>query len=284
MISLKRNNKTIDMVHPLSSNQRIEMLISGYMERAQNILQSQIPYDIIALCNKYIDKTTMQIQSNTEIAEKKHEEKKWKDWQLKRHDNMKSDINKLHKVVILGAGAVGKTAITIRLIDDEWRPHDYDPMWNDYQHFLDVWGHKESLNILDTAGQQQFAAIQHHWIREGDVFLLVYAINSQRTFRYVNEVYRNIIRNKDDEPFTLVLIGNKVDLPADRREIPYDYGVKLAKQWNVSFFETSAKTGANVVNAFTTVIQEAIKLEYKMENEKNIEIGIQKKSACCHLL
>eukprot|EP00490_Sorites_sp_Unknown_P011174 CAMPEP_0114655856 /NCGR_PEP_ID=MMETSP0191-20121206/11513_1 /TAXON_ID=126664 /ORGANISM="Sorites sp." /LENGTH=75 /DNA_ID=CAMNT_0001871991 /DNA_START=51 /DNA_END=275 /DNA_ORIENTATION=+ len=67
------------------------------------------------------------------------------------------------KIVVLGAGAVGKSAITIRMVANEWR-NEYDPTIEDsYQCNLKVDGVDEELDILDTAGQEQFAALQDHW-------------------------------------------------------------------------------------------------------------------------
>ena len=78
---------------------------------------------------------------------------------------------------------------------------------------VQVDGKQETLDILDTAGQEQFAALQHHWIRESHAFLLVYAVNSDRTFKHTNDLHKTILRNKDGERIDMVLVGNKADLP-----------------------------------------------------------------------
>ena len=120
---------------------------------------------------------------------------------------------------------------------------------------IKVDGKNEQLDILDTAGQEQFAALRHHWIREAEAFLLVYAVNSQRTFKHADTLYKTILRNKVDQRIDLVLIGNKSDLPAPH-EVSYDMGKHLAQQWGVPFIETSAKTGDNVQEAFETLVKE----------------------------
>eukprot|EP01084_Bolivina_argentea_P004843 9165_1 len=161
-----------------------------------------------------------------------------------------------HKIVVLGAGAVGKSAITIRMVANEFK-QEYDATIEDsYTCMINVEGKNEQLDILDTAGQEQFAALRHHWIREAEAFLLVYAVNSERTYKHANELYKTILRNKVDKRIDLVLIGNKSDLAAPQHEVSYDMGKQLAQQWGVPFIETSAKTGDNVKEAFETLVKE----------------------------
>ena len=186
-------------------------------------------------------------------------------------------IQPSRKIVVLGAGAgilififviiydilydiinlVGKSAITIRMVANEWR-NEYDPTIEDsYQCNLKVDGVDEELDILDTAGQEQFAALQDHWIRESDAFLLVYSITDKRTLQHCYELYTKIKRNKDTKYIALVLVGNKSDLPDDVRQVTYDEGKKVAtKLGNAKFYETSAKTGDGVRQAFEEVVRE----------------------------
>ena len=61
---------------------------------------------------------------------------------------------------------------------------------------INVDGKNEQLDILDTAGQEQFAALQDHWIREAEAFVLVYSVTAQRTFLHADELFKKIQRNK----------------------------------------------------------------------------------------
>jgi len=58
------------------------------------------------------------------------------------------------------------------------------------------------------------------------------------------------IQSLAEKHVAIVLVGNKADLPADRRAVSTEEGARLAKQYSVPFFETSAKTGVNVDEAF----------------------------------
>eukprot|EP01083_Nonionella_stella_P222704 794427_1 len=162
----------------------------------------------------------------------------------------------IRKITILGAGAVGKSAITVRMVANEFQ-QEYDPTIEaNYTCTIQVDNKNETLDILDTAGQEQFAALQHHWIRESQAFLLVYAVNSERTFAHTRDLYKNIQRNKEGERIDLVLVGNKADLPENQHEISYKMGKQLADEWNCPFVETSAKTGVNVNEAFEMIVKE----------------------------
>eukprot|EP01084_Bolivina_argentea_P084476 152754_1 len=71
------------------------------------------------------------------------------------------------KIIMQGSGGVGKSALTIRCITDDF-VDEYDPTIEDSYHtylYIDSY-HKIQINILDTAGQQQFNTLQDHWIRE----------------------------------------------------------------------------------------------------------------------
>merc|ERR1712117_895240 len=86
------------------------------------------------------------------------------------------------KIVVLGAGGVGKSALTLRLISDEFA-EEYDPTIEDsYRKQVAIDGKPALLDVLDTAGQEEYASLQDQWIREGDGYLIVYAINNKASF------------------------------------------------------------------------------------------------------
>eukprot|EP01083_Nonionella_stella_P030026 82447_1 len=185
--------------------------------------------------------------------------------------------NSIRKITILGAGAVGKSAITVRMVANEFQ-QEYDPTIEaNYTCTIQVDGKNETLDILDTAGQEQFAALQHHWIRESHAFLLVFAVNSERTFKHTLDLYKNIQRNKENERIDLVLVGNKADLPIDQHEISFAMGQDLAKTWGVPFVQTSAKTGVNITESFQLIVQE-------MKKNKEVDIEPKQEDGCCVLL
>eukprot|EP00486_Rosalina_sp_Unknown_P004848 CAMPEP_0201571198 /NCGR_PEP_ID=MMETSP0190_2-20130828/13856_1 /ASSEMBLY_ACC=CAM_ASM_000263 /TAXON_ID=37353 /ORGANISM="Rosalina sp." /LENGTH=196 /DNA_ID=CAMNT_0047995593 /DNA_START=69 /DNA_END=655 /DNA_ORIENTATION=+ len=161
-----------------------------------------------------------------------------------------------HKIVILGSGAVGKSAITIRMVVNEFRK-EYDATIEDsYTTTIEVDGKNALLDILDTAGQEQFKALRAHWIKEADAFLLVYAVNSQTSFKAAHETYKTICREKEDMRIDMVLVGNKTDLAESQHQVTYKMGQQLADSWGCPFITTSAKTGDHVTEAFNLIVRE----------------------------
>jgi len=111
------------------------------------------------------------------------------------------------------------------------------------------------LDILDTAGQEEFSSMQDQWMRDGKGFLLVYNIISRPTFDEVSLLHEKILRTKDCDRVPMVLVGNKCDLK-DERQVEYNEGAELAKKWNCQFFETSAKIKLNNEACFFELVRE----------------------------
>ena len=102
------------------------------------------------------------------------------------------------------------------------------------------------LEILDTAGTEQFTAMRDLYMKNGQGFVLVYSITAQSTFNDLQDLREQILRVKDAEEVPLILVGNKCDLE-DERVVGKDQGQSLAKVFNgCAFLETSAKSKLNV--------------------------------------
>ena len=129
-------------------------------------------------------------------------------------------------------------------------------------------GQPSVLEILDTAGTEQFASMRDLYIKNGQGFLIVYSITSFQTFMDIKSMRDQIVRVKGTDKVPVVLVGNKVDL-AHQREVSTEEGDALAKMWNCNFLETSAKTTRNVNDIFIDVVRE-------MSTLKN-----RKSKGCC---
>lgn len=164
-------------------------------------------------------------------------------------------MNLGYKIVVLGGGGVGKSALTIRLVTDNFLD-EYDPTIEDsYRKNVMIDDSTALLDILDTAGQEEFSAMQDDWMRQGDGFLLVYSITARPTFDEVKILYEKILRAKDTVKVPIVLVGNKCDLEHER-QLKYEDGKFLADGWGCPFFETSAKERINNEACFFEIVRE----------------------------
>jgi len=165
-----------------------------------------------------------------------------------------------YKIVVLGAGGVGKSALTIRLVTDNFL-EEYDPTIEDsYRKSAVIDNQNAMMDILDTAGQEEFSSMQDQWMREGKGFLLVYTVTNKATFDELHNLYEKILRSKENKKVPVVICGNKCDLES-QRDVPKSQGEALAQQWGCSFFEASAKAKINHEAVFYEVVREIRRLE-----------------------
>ncbi|KAG0249459.1 hypothetical protein BG011_009279 [Mortierella polycephala] len=179
-------------------------------------------------------------------------------------ENLGTNIEKLPQVkstgprklsiVVVGDGAVGKSALTLRFLRDQ-----YDPTIEDsYCKYIVVDGIEYTLDITDTAGQSEYRG---HWndqfIREGDGFICVYSIASLGSFKELVGFRDQIWRAKECEQVPIMMVGNKCDLERKgSREVSTAVGAQFAQQSNALFVETSAKTGVNILEMIIELVRD----------------------------
>eukprot|EP01097_Dermamoeba_algensis_P004311 TRINITY_DN2844_c0_g1_i3.p1 TRINITY_DN2844_c0_g1~~TRINITY_DN2844_c0_g1_i3.p1 ORF type:complete len:185 (+),score=17.08 TRINITY_DN2844_c0_g1_i3:53-607(+) len=160
-----------------------------------------------------------------------------------------------YKIVVLGAGGVGKSALTVRFVQGIF-VEKYDPTIEDsYRKQVDIAGEHYMLEILDTAGTEQFTAMRDLYMKNGQGFVLVYSIIAQSTFNDLPDLRDQILRVKDSDNVPMVLVGNKVDLE-EQRVIQTATGQGLAQDWGCAFMEASAKTKQNVDEIFMNLLKQ----------------------------
>ncbi|EDV21944.1 uncharacterized protein TRIADDRAFT_29518 [Trichoplax adhaerens] len=159
-----------------------------------------------------------------------------------------------YKLVVVGAGGVGKSALTIQLIQNHF-VDEYDPTIEDsYRKQVVIDGETCVLDILDTAGQEEYSAMRDQYMRTGEGFLCVFALDNLRSFEEISQYREQIKRVKDAEDVPMVLVGNKCDLP--NRGVDVAHATEVAKSYGMPYIETSAKTRQGVEDAFYTLVRE----------------------------
>src|ERR1700712_681032 len=129
------------------------------------------------------------------------------------------------------------------------------------------------LEVLDTAGQEEYTALRDQWIRDGEGFVLVYSIASRSSFTRIQRFHKQIQRVKESSaaspsypgspissaapsaPVPIMLVGNKSDRVTER-EVSTQEGHALARELGCDFVEASAKNCINVEKAFFDVVRQ----------------------------
>ncbi|KDR07159.1 Ras-related protein Rap-2c [Zootermopsis nevadensis] len=170
------------------------------------------------------------------------------------------------KVVVLGSGGVGKSALTVQFVSGCFM-EKYDPTIEDfYRKEIEVDNSPCVLEILDTAGTEQFASMRDLYIKNGQGFVVVYSLTNHQTFQDIKAMKELITRVKGTERVPILLVANKVDLE-HQREVPTSEGNGLAQVWGCPFVEASAKNRTNVNEVFAEIVRE---MNFSPEKEKKI--------------
>lgn len=176
-------------------------------------------------------------------------------------------MDNLFKVIIVGSGGVGKSALTLQFMYDEF-VEDYEPTKADsYRKKVVLDGKEEQIDILDTAGQEDYAAIRDNYFRSGEGFLCVFSITEQESLNAAHELREQILRVKNDDNIPFLLVGNKADLD-ERREVSQEAAQEQAQAWQVPYIETSAKTRHNVDTVFYELLREIKKRRDAQESDQ----------------
>jgi len=153
----------------------------------------------------------------------------------------------------MGSGGVGKSAITVQYTSGLFI-RKYDPTIEEtYTKPVEVDSRNFLLEILDTAGTEQFTEMRDIYIKEGDGILLVFSLVSESTFIGVQKIYDQIYKVKGDVP--LLLVGNKCDLENHviKKEVAWEFANKICKG---EYVEVSAKMNKNVNEIFIRIIRQ----------------------------
>lgn len=177
-----------------------------------------------------------------------------------------------HKLIVMGDGGVGKSCITVQYTQGRFL-ETYDPTIEDtYRKQVDVDGIQVMLEILDTAGQEQFEAMRDMYMRDGAGFVLVYSIIEKSSIGGLGSLRESIVKVKDTEDIPMVIVGNKCDLE-EKRAVSKEEGEQLAKGWDAEFFEASAKEKINVAEIFSCLIRLIRQKNQRINPEKPKRTG-----------
>ena len=202
-------------------------------------------------------------------------------------EEIEDDYN-LYKVLLLGDSSVGKSCLLLRFCDNSFQEAHLTTIGLDFRVKainLDN-NRKVKIQIWDTAGEDRFRSITRNYYKGAKGILLIFDVTDKESFTHIKDWVERI-HDESPEGITICLIGNKIDRNEDR-VISNEEGKKLAEEWKISYFETSAKIGTGVEEVFTSLVKKIDTLYMNEHQEEIIEkntLKVQRntksKKQCC---
>ena len=164
---------------------------------------------------------------------------------------MTNKYDHLFKLLIIGESGVGKTCLLLRFTDDSFTANHLTTIGIDFKiKIINLEEKQIKLQIWDTAGQERFRTITKTYYKGAHGIILTYDVTDENSFKNIRNWVKQIEQNAQTN-VCKVLVGNKCD--REDRKISYEEGAKLASEFKMQFFETSAKSNYNVNETFTCV-------------------------------
>ena len=202
------------------------------------------------------------------------------------------NYDKTCQILIIGDSLVGKTCLIQRYANGIFKEDYITTVGLDFHTKQEMINNLTvSIKLWDTAGQERFKALTASFFRNADGVVLAYDVTNSESFDnlkfWINSIKTNLFEKNIFIP--IIIIGNKIDLE-DMRDISKDIANKFAKENNFKYFETSAKTGEGVDEAFRDLVnqilansdknEEAAKERKSVKIEDN-QVDKKKKKGCC---
>ena len=156
-------------------------------------------------------------------------------------------------VVLLGAASVGKTSIVSRAVTDTYNPNQESTVGAQFSaKTVTVGATRVLLKIRDTAGQERYRALMPMYFRDAHVAVIVYSVTDRLSLNEVRQYYSDLMENFSESPL-VYLVANKTDLTNDRNVTTAEGSTLAESLGDVTFYETSAKTGQNIQELFADI-------------------------------
>ena len=189
----------------------------------------------------------------------------------------------LSKILVIGDGAVGKSCIIRRYVDNEFESTHLQTVGLDFKLKniqLDD-GNSLKAQIWDTAGQERFHSITRNYFKNAHGIILIYDVTLIESFHNVKNWIKQIKKEASDK-VSIILVGNKIDME-NERVVSNEEGEKIADEYGLKFFECSAKTGVNIEQIFKEVAKKILENFSNVEEKDTTKLKNKKnqKKGCC---
>ncbi|XP_064417991.1 EF-hand calcium-binding domain-containing protein 4B [Latimeria chalumnae] len=190
-------------------------------------------------------------------------------------------LDRLFKIVFVGNSSVGKTSFLRRFCEDCFYPGTAATVGIDYSvKTVTVENCQVALQLWDTAGQERYRSITKQFFRKADGVIIMYDITVECTFTAIRQWLTNV-QEAAGETIPVLLLGNKTDKEKER-EVPTKFGERIAKDYNLIFYECSAFSGHNTKDSMLHLAK-ILKDQEDKQKENTIQLvqDSPKKKTCC---
>uniref|UniRef100_A0A452F082 GTP-binding protein Rheb n=1 Tax=Capra hircus TaxID=9925 RepID=A0A452F082_CAPHI len=171
--------------------------------------------------------------------------------------------SKSRKIAILGYRSVGKSSLTIQFVEGQF-VDSYDPtIENTFTKLITVNGQEYHLQLVDTAGQDEYSIFPQTYSIDINGYILVYSVTSIKSFEVIKVIHGKLLDmvGKLHTPYVVKSKVLQLEFSVSVRVISYEEGKALAESWNAAFLESSAKENQTAVDVFRRIILEAEKID-----------------------
>ena len=189
------------------------------------------------------------------------------------------------QLLIIGNSIVGKTSILTKYTTKTYNENYLATVGLDFFTKDEIIDDKTiRIKIWDTAGQERYKAITKCFFQRAQGIIIVFDVTNKRSFddlkMWIDSIKSQSKLTEDLENMPIILIGNKIDLP--KRVIDKETALNFAKEQNLEYYETSAKTGEGIDNAIKELVKKVMVYINKKNGTDNLKLNENSsKRKCC---
>ena len=179
------------------------------------------------------------------------------------------------KFILIGDSNVGKTCFLYRFLQNEFNEESTPTIGLEHgSRVIHLRNSRVNISVWDTAGTETFRSMSKQYYRSSSAVFLVFDLTNNESFLNCNAWLDEYLDNCSSESPTIILIGNKSDRTSMRR-VKKENIEKFVEIYGLIYFETSAKDGKNVDQAFI----DCAEIVYRKCEESKIDVNSRESGA-----